>query len=54
MSESHEVVQRVLGYNSDVGVLVHAEQDPRLHLLLLRKQRILIMVPRSHPLAACG
>jgi LysR family transcriptional regulator, low CO2-responsive transcriptional regulator len=36
---------------SDVGVLVHAEQDPRLHLLPLRKQRIVIMVPSSHALA---
>lgn len=51
VGDSHEVVQRILGYNSDVGVLVHAERDPRLHLLPLRKQRILIMAPRSHPLA---
>src|SRR5262249_40925430 len=51
VGDSHEVVQRVLGYSSDVGVLVHAESDPRLHLLPLRKQRILIMAPRSHPLA---
>jgi aminoethylphosphonate catabolism LysR family transcriptional regulator len=50
VGDSHEVVQRILGYNSDVGVLVHAEQDPRLHLMPLRKQRILIMAPRSHPL----
>ncbi|MEJ1960787.1 MAG: LysR substrate-binding domain-containing protein [Gammaproteobacteria bacterium] len=51
VGDSREVVQRVLGYNSDVGVLVHAEQDSRLHLLPLRKQPVVIMAPRSHPLA---
>jgi DNA-binding transcriptional LysR family regulator len=51
VGDSHEVVQRVLGYNSDVGVPVHVETDPRLNLLPSRKQRILIMAPRSHPLA---
>jgi LysR family transcriptional regulator, low CO2-responsive transcriptional regulator len=51
VGDSREVVQRILGYNSDVGVLVHAEKDPRLHLLPLRKQRIVIMVPKAHPFA---
>jgi aminoethylphosphonate catabolism LysR family transcriptional regulator len=51
VGDSREVVQRILGYNSDVGVLVHAEQDARLRLMPLRKQRIVIMVPKAHPLA---
>ena len=51
VGDSRDVVQKILGYGADVGVLVHAEQDPRLHLLPLRKQRIVIMVPTSHPLA---
>jgi LysR family transcriptional regulator, low CO2-responsive transcriptional regulator len=51
VGDSREVVQRILGYNSDVGVLVHAEKDPRLHVLSLRKQRIVIMAPKGHPLA---
>lgn len=51
VGDSHEVVQKILGYGSDVGVLVHAERDSRLHLLPLRKQRIVIMAPKSHPLA---
>jgi aminoethylphosphonate catabolism LysR family transcriptional regulator len=51
VGDSHEVVQRILGYSADVGVLVHAEQDPRLHLLPLRQQRIVIMIPSTHPLA---
>jgi DNA-binding transcriptional LysR family regulator len=38
-------------YEADVAVLVHAEQDRRLHLLPLRQQRIAIMVPSRHPLA---
>ena len=29
VSDSRQVVERILSYNSDVGVLVHAEQDPR-------------------------
>jgi len=51
VGDSREVVKRILSYNSDVGVLVHAEQDPRLHLLPLRKQPIVIMAPKDHPLA---
>src|SRR5262249_35689759 len=51
VGDSAQVVERVLTYNSDVGVLVHAERDARLHLVPLRKQRILIMAPKGHPLA---
>ena len=51
VGDSREVVERILSYNSDVGVLVHAEQDPRLHLLPLRKQPVVVMAPRDHPLA---
>ena len=51
VGDSREVVERILSYNSDVGVLVHAEQDARLHLLPLRKQPVVIMAPRDHPLA---
>jgi DNA-binding transcriptional LysR family regulator len=50
VGDSRDVVQRILGYGADVGVLVHAEQDPRLYLPPLPKLRIIIMVPISHPL----
>src|SRR5215475_6684731 len=51
VGDSREVVERILSYNSDVGVLVHAEEDPRLHLLPLRKQPVVIMAPKDHALA---
>lgn len=51
VGDSREIVERVLDYRGDLGVLVHAVNDPRIHCVPLRRQRLMIIAHRAHPLA---
>lgn len=52
VGDSREIVERVLDYRGDLGVLVHSVDDPRIHCVPLRRQRLMVFAPRGHPLAA--
>lgn len=54
VGDSREIVERVLDYRGDLGVLVHAVHDPRIHCVPFRRQRLMVFAPRGHPLAARG
>ncbi len=51
MGDSREIVEQVLDYRGDVGVLVHAVEDPRIHCMPYRKQPLVIFCRRDHALA---
>ena len=50
-SRVRETVERILDYRGDLGVLVHAVNDSRIHCVPLRRQRLMIIAHRAHPLA---
>lgn len=52
MGDSREIVETVLDYRGDVGVLVHAVEDPRIHCMPYRRQPLVIFCHRDDPLAA--
>ena len=49
--DSRDVVERVLAYKADVGILVHAVGNARLHEVPFRRQPLQLLVPRGHRLA---
>jgi len=51
MGDSSDVVERILDYRGDLGVLVHRVDDPRIHCVPFRKQPLLVFAHRLHPLA---
>jgi aminoethylphosphonate catabolism LysR family transcriptional regulator len=51
LGDSREIVERILDYRGDVGLLVHAVDDPRILCQPHRKQPLVIFASRSHPLA---
>lgn len=51
MGDSREIVETVLDYRGDVGVLVHAVEDARIHCMPYRKQPLVIFCHRDDPLA---
>lgn len=51
LGDSRQIVERILDYKGDVGVLVHAVDDPRIHCLPFRRQRLVAFARRDHPLA---
>jgi len=51
IGNSSEVLQRVLGHAADVAVTAKQVSDPRIHSILLRTDRLVVFVPRSHPWA---
>lgn len=52
MGDSRAVVQGVLDHEHDLGVLLHAVDDARVHCLPYRRQPLVVLAPRGHPLAA--
>lgn len=52
VGDSRQIVERILDYRGDLGVLVHPVEDPRIHCVPLRRQRLMVFAPRDHPLAA--
>jgi aminoethylphosphonate catabolism LysR family transcriptional regulator len=54
ISDSRQIVQRVLDYRGDVGLPLHAVDDPRLLCRPLRRQRLVVIAPVDHALAGRG
>lgn len=52
MGDSRAVVQGVLDHEHDVGVLLHAVDDERVHCLPYRRQPLVVLAPRAHALAS--
>jgi aminoethylphosphonate catabolism LysR family transcriptional regulator len=51
MGDSREVVARVVNLQDDVGVLLHAVNDPRMLCLPYRRQPLAVFAPAGHELA---
>lgn len=52
ISDSAEIVRRVLDHQGDVGMPLLAVDDPRLHCVPYRRQPLVVFGPRDHPLLA--
>lgn len=52
LGDSREIMERILDYEGDVGVLVHAVEDARLLCWPYRRQPLVIFAAHDHPLAA--
>lgn len=51
VGDSRQIVERILGYDGDVGVLVHAVDDARILCVPFRRQRLIVFAPATHRLA---
>lgn len=54
MGDSRAVLRGVLDLEHDVGLLLHAVDDARVHCLPYRRQPLVVLASRSHPLAGRG
>lgn len=52
LGDSRQIVERILDYQDDLGVLVHPVDDARMHCVPFRRQRLVVFASRDHPLAA--
>jgi aminoethylphosphonate catabolism LysR family transcriptional regulator len=52
IGNSSDVLRQVLDHTADVAVAAKQVSDPRVHTLLLRTDRLVVFVPRSHPWAS--
>lgn len=50
MGNADSVLRDLIEYRTDVAVLANVPEDPRLHSLPFRKERLVVFVPRGHPL----
>lgn len=51
VGDSQQIVQRIVDYEGDIGVLVHAVPDARILCLPYRRQQLVFFAPADHPLA---
>lgn len=51
LGDSRQIVERILDYQGDLGVLVHPVDDPRLHCVPLWRQKLVVFAPRDHALS---
>lgn len=54
MADSRAVLRGVLDLEHDVGILLHAVDDARVHCLPYRRQPLVVLAPRAHALAGRG
>ena len=54
MGNADTVLRDVIDYRTDVAVLATDPNDPRLHVLPYRKERLVLFVPRGHELVERG
>lgn len=50
MGDSRKILEQVLDHRSDLGVVLHAVDDARIHCVAYRRQRLVVFAPRGHPL----
>lgn len=51
VGDSSQIVDRILNYHADLGVLVHDVQDERVESIPYRRQPLVVFADREHPLA---
>ncbi|WP_341920161.1 LysR substrate-binding domain-containing protein [Hydrocarboniphaga effusa] len=51
VGDSSQIVDRILNYHADLGVLVHDVQDERVESVAYRRQPLVVFAHREHPLA---
>lgn len=51
VGDSSQIVERILNYHADLGVLVHDVQDERVESIPYRRQPLLVFAHHAHPLA---
>lgn len=51
IGDSQQVVERILGHQDDVGILLHPVHDARVHCIPYRRQRLVVFAAAGHPLA---
>lgn len=51
VGDSQQILEAIVNYQGDVGVLVHAVDDPRILCVPYRKQPLVFFTAASHPLA---
>lgn len=51
LGDSRQIVEKILDYQGDIGVLVHAVHDPRIHCMPFRRQPLVVFARYDHPLA---
>jgi LysR family transcriptional regulator, low CO2-responsive transcriptional regulator len=54
IDNSTNILQRLLDYEADLGVMARLTSDPRIFSLRLKRDRLVLFVPASHLLAAQG
>lgn len=54
IDNSTNILQRLLDYEADLGVMARLTTDPRIFSLQLKRDRLILFVPFDHPLAARG
>ncbi|MBZ6078048.1 LysR family transcriptional regulator [Microvirga puerhi] len=48
VGNSADVLQQILDYKADVGVMAKSTSDPRIHSLPLRVDKLVLFVPKTH------
>lgn len=51
VDNSAQVIAQILNDEADVGVMAQPCQDPRLYTIKIRKDRLVLLAAKSHPLA---
>lgn len=51
LGDSRQVIARIASYEGDIGVVLHAVDDPRFLSLPYRRQTLVLFACRGHPLA---
>lgn len=54
VGDSRRIVERILNYDGDVGLVLHAVDDPRVYCVPYRDQPLVVFAHRDHPLASRG
>jgi LysR family transcriptional regulator, low CO2-responsive transcriptional regulator len=51
VGDSRQIVESILNHRDDVGVLLHAVNDERVHCVPFRRQALVVFAAVTHPLA---
>ncbi|MDO8458609.1 MAG: LysR substrate-binding domain-containing protein [Burkholderiaceae bacterium] len=51
VGDSRQIVDSILDHRADVGVMLHAVDDERVHCIPFRRQPLIVFASVSHPLA---
>jgi LysR family transcriptional regulator, low CO2-responsive transcriptional regulator len=51
VGDSQQIIERILDFQCDIGVPVHGVNDPALHCVPYRRQRLVVFASANHPLA---